>query len=192
MIVQLAGLPGTGKSTLAAALAHHLSRVTVWDKDQVRHTLFGAQGTLYTRAQDDECVQIMLNAAARRLAHNPSTLVVLDGRTCSRAYQVEQIRTFAHRLGQPLRLIECVCDDDLALARLAADHTRGIHRAANRTPELYQRLSAFADPIPEPKLLIDTGNPISDYLGHVLDYVAATALVAEDFDTTSPATRERR
>ncbi|MGH3686885.1 MAG: AAA family ATPase [Pseudonocardiaceae bacterium] len=60
MIVQLAGLPGTGKSTLAAELVHRLAgHALLLDKDHVRHALFGPQHTLYTRGQDDFCVHTM-------------------------------------------------------------------------------------------------------------------------------------
>jgi predicted kinase len=44
MIVQLAGLPGTGTSSLAAELVHQLEgRALLLDKDRVRHALFGLQ-----------------------------------------------------------------------------------------------------------------------------------------------------
>jgi fructose-1,6-bisphosphatase/inositol monophosphatase family enzyme len=109
MIVQLAGLPGTGKSTLAAELLHRLAdRALVLDKDRVRHALFGPQHTRYTREQDDFCVLMMFRTAAWQLRRTPGTIVILDGRTCTRAYQLTQV----HRLASRTR------DVDLAVERM--------------------------------------------------------------------------
>lgn len=172
MIVQLAGLPGTGKSTLAAELLHRLAGLALLlDKDHVRHTLFGPQHTLYTREQDDFCVNTMFRAAAWHLHRTPSTVVILDGRTCSRAYQLTQVRRFAARTRQPLRLIECVCADTVIEQRLHADAARGAHPAANRTIELYRRLHANAEPIPAPKLRLNTEVPLPECSDRALSYL---------------------
>ena len=39
------------------------------------------------------------------------------------------------------------CEDDVARARLAADHAAGTHPAGNRTPDLYTRAKAAAVPL---------------------------------------------
>ncbi|MGH3569386.1 MAG: AAA family ATPase [Pseudonocardia sp.] len=172
MIVQLAGLPGTGKSSLAAELARRLgSNALLLDKDRVRHALFGPQHTLYTRAQDDFCVVTMFRTAAWHLRRSPGSIVILDGRTCSRAYQVEQVRRFAARVRQSLRLIECVCIDTTAEQRLRADITHGTHPAADRDVALYRRLTAQADPIPDPKLCLDTIEPLDECVDRALSYL---------------------
>lgn len=157
MIVQLAGLPGTGKTTLAALLHQHLpGPVLVLDKDRVRAALFGAGHTRYERDQDDQCVELLHQSAAWWLHRHPEATVILDGRTCSRAYQVQQVRNLAHRAGQRLRLIECVCPLPEIAARLHRDHHTAAHPAANRTPTLARHLARTADPIPHPKLTLDT------------------------------------
>jgi predicted kinase len=131
MIVQLAGLPGTGKSSLAAELARRLGSNALWlDKDRIRQALFGPQHIRYTRDQDDFCADIMFQAAAWHLRRAPGTVVLLDGRTCSRAYQVEQVRQFAAHIHQPLVLIECVCPEATVQQRLRTDLAHGQHPAA--------------------------------------------------------------
>ncbi|MGH3843381.1 MAG: AAA family ATPase [Pseudonocardiaceae bacterium] len=188
MIVQLAGLPGTGKSSLAAELVHRLEgRLLLLDKDRVRQALFGPQHTLYTREQDDFCVGTMFRTAVWHLRHSPSSIVIFDGRTCSRAYQVAQVRRFASRTRQPLRLIECVCPDTAIDQRLRADTARGTHPAANRDIRLYRRLRASADPIPDPKLRLDTTGPLLECADRALSYLHHP--LPTDPDPVHPAAR---
>jgi predicted kinase len=172
VIVQLAGLPGSGKSSLATELVRRLgNRALLLDKDQIRHALFGAEHTLYSREQDDFCVVMMLRTAAWQLRHTPGCVVILDGRTCSRAYQVVQVRRFAARIRQPLRLIECACAEATIEQRLQAGNARSAHLAANRNIQLYRQLQAGADPIPEPKLRLNTEQPLPECADRALYYV---------------------
>ena len=63
----------------------------------------------------------------------------------------------ASSLGTPFRVIECVCADEIACARLAADHAAGTHSAGNRTPDLYTRAKTAAVPLTVARLTLDTG-----------------------------------
>lgn len=159
MIVQMAGLPGTGKSTLAAALGQALG-APVLDKDRVRHAVF-TDAVTYTRDQDDLVYRMLLDAARHLIHAVPEHPVILDGRTCLRAYQTRQIRGFAANLGHRLHIVECVCAREIAHQRIAADLG---HPAADRTAALHERLAAKAHPITRPKILICTDGPLGDYL----------------------------
>jgi predicted kinase len=161
MLVALAGLPGTGKSTLAARLADSLGGV-VLSKDVVRSALFPHPVLDYSREQDDIAMNAVFAAAERTLATDPARAVLLDGRTFSKPYQVADALALAERVGQPLCVIECVCADEVAEARLASDHAAGTHPAGNRTPDLYARAKTAAPPLTLPRLTLDTGTVTLD------------------------------
>ncbi|MFG2210453.1 AAA family ATPase [Streptomyces sp. NPDC048638] len=174
MIVQLAGLPGTGKSTLAQALTRELGPKTLLlDKDRVRDALFGPRLVTYTRDQDDFCVRLIHQTAARHLREYPGAAVVLDGRTCSQRYQIEEVQHLAAETGQPLRLIECVCPDQVAARRLQQDLLTGAHPAADRDHALHLRLKAHAEPITVPALRLDTSAPLPDCTRAAVNYLSA-------------------
>jgi len=156
VLIVMAGLPGAGKSTLAARLAEATGGV-VLSKDVVRAALFPAPVLDYTTAQDEVAMSAVYAAAAHILKHHPTRPVFLDGRTFSKPGQLDAPHTLAAELGQATRVIECVCADEIAHARLAADHAAGSHLAGNRTPDLFARAKAAAVPLEVPRLTLDTG-----------------------------------
>ena len=118
MIVIIAGLPGTGKSTLAQALAQRLP-CAVLDKDSIRASLFQPAYVEYSQAQDDFCQEIMLQTAAYLLSKHADLHVLLDGRTFSRRYQRDRVIEFCSQLGTTWATMECVCSEATALGRIA-------------------------------------------------------------------------
>ena len=153
-IVAFAGLPGTGKSSLARRLAQRCA-APLLDKDRVREALFGPRHVAYTKEQDDFCCELLYRAI-HHLRDAGTPLVILDGRTYTRR---EDARTLSAALDRPqlrLSVIECTAPEAVVRARLDAD--RGIHPAANRSPELYARLRDAAEPLELPRLTLDTGN----------------------------------
>src|SRR4029077_15725407 len=117
MIVLLAGLPATGKTTLARELAARTSG-RVLSKDEIRHALFSPDEIEYSSQQDDFCMQLMLATAAYLLQEEPTRFMFLDGRPFSRRYQIENVLTAAASLHQPWRILECVCSEETAKQRL--------------------------------------------------------------------------
>ena len=153
MIVAMAGLPGTGKSTLARALAHAGSGI-VLDKDVIRCVLFPPEYVEYSNEQDDFCQRLMLETAEYLLKRHPGLLIFLDGRTFSRTYQLDGVIEAAGRLNSEWRIIECVCAEESARQRLEA--SRDSHPARNRSFELYRSIRAQFQAIEVPKLVINT------------------------------------
>src|SRR5580704_6633564 len=131
MIVLMAGLPGTGKTTLARELAGR-TRGRVLNKDEVRHALFSPDEIEYSSRQDDFCLKVMLEAAVQLLRREPNRFVCLDGRPFSRRYQVDNVVNAAAALHQSWRIIECVCPEEVTRQRLEEQSKSGAHPAGNR------------------------------------------------------------
>lgn len=157
MLILMAGLPGTGKSTLAHQLAERLN-AAILSKDTVRHALFEPNLVEYSTDQDDFVIDLLLLTAEYIWERDPNKAIILDGRTFSRASQRQHVIDFAEVHDQPWRIIECTCDDKLARARLSQPDPD--HPAGNRTPELYDEVKARWEPITEPKITVDTTGPI--------------------------------
>jgi predicted kinase len=167
MIVVMAGLPGTGKSTLARALAGEMGGI-VLNKDILRADLFPAPFVEYSTGQDDFVQDLMQRTAEYLLARHQKLTVFFDGRTFSKTYQIENAIQVAETLGTPWRIIECVCSE--AVARRRIEQARR-HPAKNRTIELYRKIREEFEEIVLPKLVVDTGGGMDVPLGEAREYL---------------------
>jgi predicted kinase len=173
MLIAMAGLPGTGKSTLAQNLADEYSGI-VLDKDLIRAALFPIALIEYSTRQDDFCMSILFQVASYILQNDPSLYVILDGRTFSRKYQIEALDQLAEELKAPLKIIECICSDETAQKRLEEKATMGEkHLAGNRDFHLYLTIKARFEPIREPKLVVNTDEDLAHCLALGLAYISS-------------------
>jgi predicted kinase len=168
MIVLMAGLPGTGKTTLARELAAKTGG-RILSKDEFRRAIFRLDEIEYSSRQDDVVLALMLETAGYLFRRNRHLVVLLDGRPFSRRYQIDNVVARADALHQPWCILECICPDSTARKRLEADCASRSHPAANRDFALYLEVKERFQAIELPKTVIDTSRPFEACLERALE-----------------------
>jgi predicted kinase len=177
MIVLMAGLPGTGKTTLARELSRRTQGAVI-SKDEIRAALFQPEDIEYSVRQDDFVMEIMLEAARFLLNTQPERIIFLDGRTFSRRYQIDRVLQLALDLAhastgqnsvttRPWVILECVCSDESARRRLETE-ADSLHPARNRSFALYREVKARFEPITHTKTIISTDQPLEQCIEQAL------------------------
>lgn len=165
----MAGLPGTGKTTLARELAR-VTRGAIVSKDEIRAALFSAADIEYSVRQDDFVMEIMLDVVRYLLKKSPERKIFLDGRTFSRRYQIDRVLAFAAELDQPWKIIECISSEESTRRRLETPDP--LHPAKNRSFALYQAVKASFEPITFSKITVDTDQPLDKCVEQALTHLA--------------------
>lgn len=166
-LVQMHGLPGSGKSALASALAPHIDAV-VLDKDVLKSALLRT-GMLDSDA-GAAAYDVVFDIAEDLMRRGQS--VVLD----SPAFWpviVEKGQRIARDAGASYFMLECACDDERELRRRLASRTPMISQP--REPLDLSRYPGTADPSCE-RLRLDTTRPLDELVPEALAYL--TAMVA--------------
>jgi len=156
LFIAMAGLPGTGKSAIAQQLGKRLNAL-VLNKDTIRARLFTHNAIDFSREQDDLCMKIIFIVSEYLLRANSEQIIIVDGRTFSKSYQVAQLLAQAELLKVTPVILECVCADSIARQRLEDGQATCAHPARNRTYKLYLDLKEHAELITVDRLVIDTG-----------------------------------
>lgn len=171
MILLLAGLPGTGKSTLARALAPALN-ADVLDRDAMRNAIFPARDLTFSDEQNALCSQILYQVAEFVLSRDPNRILIFDGRPFSRVAQIEEVANLAERVGTPLRIILCDAPEALVQERLTTDLNASSALPIDNRRDKYWRDKAAFEPIVRPHLLLDTSQPVGSAVATVQEWLA--------------------
>ena len=167
-VVQMAGMPGSGKSRLARGIGAACKAV-VLDKDVIKSAALnaGAEESLAAGL----AYEVLFDLARSLLGMGQS--VVLD----SPAFYpqiVEKGRHLAANAGASYHIIECVCADREELARrlFAGERLRSQPRGLEQLVDPAS-LPGTA-PIERPRLVVDTTRTEAECLRLALEYIGET------------------
>ena len=171
-LVVVRGLMGTGKSTVARALAERIGALQL-STDEVRLELLGASDVPaafgagnYTAENRDRVYDELCSRAVARIA--AGLAVVLDGTFLSAASQRRAVEVAVER-GLPVLVVNCHCPAEVAKVRIAQRLTAG-GDASEARPELFDQQLARDEPTPAefPAIRVDTTQPLAMNLEQIV------------------------
>jgi aminoglycoside phosphotransferase family enzyme/predicted kinase len=197
-LVVIGGLPGTGKSTLAAAIGDELGWPVLRTDDirweLPRHASGAADGEAatsahgpsaygtgdYAPAMKDRTYRAVLNRAGDLLSRGIS--VVVDGSFVHEHWRAEarHLATWTHA---DLTELRCVLPAALAARRIAARATSGAD-PSQATAEIAARMAAEYEPWPA-AVEVDTCPPVAELVPPVLEQLGRADSGQRDLVATS-------
>ena len=170
MLIAMAGLPGAGKSAVAAALARELAAPIV-SVDPIEAALWRAG---VSRAEPTGLAAYL---AAEAVADGVLALgqtVIVDAVNAVEPAR-RQWRTLAERHGVPLAFIEAVCSDPGVHRARLESRSRGIEGFEEPTWAAVQRLRGEFEPWVDRRLVLDTTAELPANTATALRHLAAVA-----------------
>jgi len=165
VLIIFRGLPGTGKSFLVRHLVDRRPGLHVLSRDVLRAAVI--PHPTFSEAERGFIDELVAEMAGWLIGHDRD--VVIDGAALSSAAGVTRLVKAAQDRGALARIIECVCRQETALARIKGDE--GSHPAGDRGQALYFEVKARFAPVPHSSLTVDTDAGLEENLRAIVDYL---------------------
>jgi hypothetical protein len=198
VIVAVAGVPASGKSTLARALAR-TAGLPVLESDEVRKQLAGVAPTaraspdLYDRAHDDSTYAELIRRASDLVASSGGVIVAA---TFRHARHRGALAEAAERAGARLRVIECLVPRSELLERAASRAAEG-HDVSDAGPSVVERHLRYREPFEDlpahVHLPLRADRPVTELICAVEDALDAdyVAVGAQELPAQPAGLREK-
>jgi predicted kinase len=173
-LIMFAGTRGTGKTSLARAVAREL-RAVYLDKDTIRDCVI-AQTEKQKLEQAPQLAEALSYELLVDLARDNLSLglsVVLDSPAGYQAFR-ERVKGLARSARVELRLIECICTDERLLRQRVEGHGQDAPAYRTRDWATYQHELAQFERLTERRLVVDTAESLALNLRKVLAYLGQT------------------
>ena len=162
------GLPGTGKSSIAEAVARKLG-VPVFAKDWLETTLIRCKlSPSASRSLGSAGYQLLTTLADRQLRLGQS--VILDSVASTLSIRAEWC-TLAQTYRAEWRVIECICSDESVQRDRMKVRQRNIPGWHELDWSEVERVRAYYAPLDEEHLILDAVNPLEENIAAALCYL---------------------
>lgn len=161
MLIIVCGLPGTGKSTLARALAAKLDGEHI-SSDIIRKKML--EERTYSEQEKFRVYERMVHEA-EALLHKGKTVVV--DATFYRRRTRQQMLDAAKRSNKKVLIVECVLDEKTIEERMEMRRA-GRESESEADFSVYLKVKSLFEPISEEHLIIDTGLDLPEQVKLVL------------------------
>jgi predicted kinase len=179
-LVMMAGLPGTGKTTIALVLGRRL-RWPVCDKDTLKSPLLDMD---VPEGVAGPASYALLFALATDVLVRQRLSVIIDSPAVYSTVQ-EQAHELACAAGARLKVIRCTVDPETRLARLAGRTARASQLTKDRAWTADEERALFAH-LPADTLVLATTQPLAVCVAKALAYVRGVEAPASADAPASP------
>ena len=170
-LIVFAGLPGTGKSSLARAVAREL-HASYLDKDTIKDGVIAVAREMKieqgVELAGPSSYELLVLLARDNLSLGLS--VVLDSPAGYRHFR-EQVNELAKARMASLKLIECICTDESLLRRRVEERGRELPPYRARDWADYQSNRSRFEGLTERRLVVDTAEPLAINVRKVLAHI---------------------
>ena len=170
MLVVFTGLPGTGKSAIAEAIARELG-APVFSVDPLEATLLRL-GITREQRSDVAAYALAHTLADGQLARGQSAVIdAVNGVPAVR----EQWEALARRWDAPLVWIKTICSDEAAHRARVEGRNRGIEGFVHEPTwdDVEQVRATWYEPFAGEALVLDAVDPLDENISRALDRVGA-------------------
>jgi hypothetical protein len=171
MLVLIAGLPGTGKSTIAMHLARRL-RATVLRTDVIRKQLFPEPK--YTEEEKELVYRVTFLIAEYLLRAERN--VILDGTFYKRSLR-ERVYQLAKAMKTKLIIVECCAPEAVVKQRMEM-RAKKKNIPTDADFEVYKKIRDQFEPLQRPRVIVDTSNPLEENLAEIMRYIRSRTKAA--------------
>ena len=163
MLIMICGLPGTGKSTLAKAVAEKIGAVHI-SSDTVRMKLLKER--TYSEEEKEKIYDLMLKEAENLLKEGKT--IVLDATFYKKKLR-ELVKGIAEKAESKFFIVECITEENLLKERI---FSRKKEETESETDfEIYKKVKAQFEPIEEDHIAVDTSLPLEKQVELVEQYI---------------------